>query len=303
MDLIPKDVSTERPEQIARRVREMLEQDRRLRVLVLLDEADCFLDQDAAQQFRNVVELKRLMEGSDRRFKIVFAGLHNVQRFQGIPNQPFAHLGTPLQVGPLDPLAARELVKRPLEVMGYRFADDALVLRILSYTNYHPGLIQLFCSKLLENLHKQSPNGLPRYEITADIVHSVYADESVRRDISERFNWTLQLDPRYEAIAWTIIADQYDERDSFSRLYSEQNLYERVRGNWPAGFQCLPAERFRGLLDEMCGLGILVRTGDGYRLRSPNLVHLVGTEEEILLWLSETLREAGTQPGVLCRQL
>lgn len=287
LDLIPKNVSTERPEQIARRVRDMLDQDRRLRVLVLLDEADCFLDQDAAQQFRNVVELKRLMEGSDRRFKIVFAGLHNVQRFQGIPNQPFAHLGTPLQVGPLDPLAARELVKRPLEVMGYRFADDALVLRILSYTNYHPGLIQLFCSKLLENLHKQTPNGLPRYEITADLVHSVYADESVRRDIRDRFNWTLGLDPRYNAIAWTIIAEQYEERDSFSRLYPSRTLYERVRSNWPAGFQGLAADRFRGLLDEMCGLGILVRTGDGYRLRSPNLVHLVGTEDEILLLLSE----------------
>lgn len=287
LDLIPKNVSTERPEQIARRVREMLEHDPRLRVLVLLDEADCFLDQDAAQQFRNVVELKRLMEGSDRRFKIVFAGLHNVQRFQGIPNQPFAHLGTPLQVGPLDPLAARELVKRPLEVMGYRFADDALVLRILSYTNYHPGLIQLFCSKLLENLHKQTPNGLPRYEITADSVHSVYADQSVRRDICDRFNWTLGLDLRYKAIAWTIIAEQYEERDSFSRLYPSRILYERVRSTWPAGFQGLPADRFRGLLDEMCGLGILVRTGDGYRLRSPNLVHLVGTEDEILLLLSE----------------
>ena len=287
LDLIPKNVSTERPEQIARRIREMLEQDRRLRVLVLLDEADCFLDQDAAQQFKNVVELKRLMEGSDRRFKIVFAGLHNVQRFQGIPNQPFAHLGTPIQVGPMDPLAARELVKRPLEVMGYRFADDALVLRILSYTNYHPGLIQLFCSKLLENLHKQSLNGLPRYEITADVVHSVYADENVRRDIRDRFNWTLGLDPRYNAIAWTIIVDQYDERDSFSRLYPSRTLYERVRSNWPAGFQGLPADRFRGLLDEMCGLGILVRAGDGYRLRSPNLVHLVGTEDEILLLLTE----------------
>lgn len=287
LDLLPRGVSTERPEQIARRVREMLDQDHRLRVLVLLDEADCFLDQDSVQQFRNVVELKRLMEGSDRRFKIVFAGLHNVQRFQGIPNQPFAHLGTPLQVGPLDPLAARELVKRPLEIMGYRFADDALALRILSYTNYHPGLIQLFCSKLLENLHKQTRNGLPRYEITADLVHSVYTDESVRQDIRDRFNWTLGLDLRYNAIAWTIIAEQYEERDSFSRVYPSRALYERVRGNWPAGFQNFAADRFRGLLDEMCGLGILVRTGDGYRLRSPNLVHLVGSEDEILLLLSE----------------
>ncbi len=112
MGLISSTLSTERPDQIARRVKEALDQNRRLRVLVLLDEADCFLDQDAAQQFKNVVELKRLMEGSDRRFKIVFAGLHNVQRFQGIPNQPFAHLGTPLQIGPLDPSSARELVMR-----------------------------------------------------------------------------------------------------------------------------------------------------------------------------------------------
>ena len=127
------------------------------RVLMLFDEADNFLDADAKDQFQVVERLRTLMLDTERRFKVIFAGLHNVQRFQGIPNQPLAQFGTPLLVGPLEPSAAQQLVCEPLEVLGYRFDDDdaGTVLRILSYTNYHPGLIQLFCHELLKRLQQR----------------------------------------------------------------------------------------------------------------------------------------------------
>ncbi len=91
-----------------------------------------------------------LMAESQRRFKVVFAGLHNVQRFQGIFNQPLAHFGKALiQVGPLE-CSSRMLNELPgHDHLGYRFQDRYGPLRILSYTNYYPGLIQLFCQELL----------------------------------------------------------------------------------------------------------------------------------------------------------
>ena len=288
LELFPRALTTDQPETLVRRVLALLEQNKQMRILLLLDEADSFLEQDAHQQFTIVSHLKRLMEDSQRRFKVVFAGLHNVQRFQGIPNQPFAHLGVPLQVGPLSPLAARELVKKPFEAVGYRFSDDSIVLRILSYTNCHPGLIQLFCSKLLNELNRRvGKDGSPPHMIDSNDIQIVYSDRKLEQDIRERFDWTLALDPRYQAIAWSIIEDQFEDRDSFGRPYTGQDISDLVNDNWPQGFHGISTEGMRGLLDEMCGLGVLVRAEEGYRLRSPNLVHLMGTQEDIFARLVE----------------
>ena len=296
LDIFSRSLTTDQSDRLVRRLLELLEQKKQMRILLLLDEADCFLEQDAKQQFAIVSRLKRLMEDSQRHFKVVFAGLHNVQRFQGIPNQPFAHLGVPLQVGPLSPLAARDLVKRPFEAVGHRFSDDSIVLRILSYTNYHPGLIQLFCSKLLDELHRKvSRDGSPPFTIEADDVQTVYSNRKLEQDIRDRFDWTLALDPRYQAIAWSIIEDQFEDRDSFARPYSSRDINDLVNEYWPNGFRGISVEGLRGLLDEMCGLGVLVRADEGYRLRSPNLVHLMGTREDIFSRLLElSQREAVT---------
>lgn len=57
-----------------------------------------------------------------------------------------------------------------------------------------------------------------------------------------------------------------------------------VREWWPQGFRGIESDQLRGLLDEMCGLGVLVRTSQGhYRLRSPNLVRLMENVEDRLL--------------------
>lgn len=53
---------------------------------------------------------------------------------------------------------------------------------------------------------------------------------------------------------------------------------------WPKGFEESTAEEaFRGILDEMVGLGIVRRISetDCYTLRSPNVVSLLGTQQEI----------------------
>jgi hypothetical protein len=88
------------PRSLADGVKEWLGKDDRRRVVLLLDEADAFLDSDSrkvAQQsgptFPNVSGLKMIMDATDRRFKVVFAGLHNVQRTAHDPNSPIAHLG------------------------------------------------------------------------------------------------------------------------------------------------------------------------------------------------------------------
>ncbi len=289
IELLPRKITTDKPETVERHAREVMTAKTERRVLILFDEADNFLDADAKAGFQVVERLRALMQGTDRRFKVVFAGLHNVQRFQGIPNQPLAHFGRPLLVGPLEPTAAQQLIHEPFEVLGYRFDNPGTILRILSYTNYHPGLIQLFCDELLKRLRTQRMS--PPYRITQSDVERVYLLPQVRDGIQERFEWTLALDSRYQAIAWSMILDQSDKSDGYAQAYAPTDLLQLAREWWPKGFSKVDSDQLRGLLDEMTGLGVLVRyANSSYRLRSPNLVRLVGTETDIanrLLALSE----------------
>lgn len=265
-------------------IRQIMRENSKRRVIVLLDEADNFLEADASENFRIVDRLRVLMVDTQRRFKVVFAGLHNVQRFKNVPNQPLAHFGRALCVGPLEPTEALELVQLPLRTMGFQI-DNTTALRILSHTNYHPGLIQLFCDELLKWLYRNPRVQIP-YKIRREDVDAVYLRQNVRDGIRQRFEWTLALDPRYQVIAWSLIEDQTRDRDSYSRRYTSSDILRIARGWWPEGFEQV---EIKSLLDEMVGLGVLIETEGMYRLRSPNLVRLIGETnvEQSLLQFAE----------------
>lgn len=69
------------------------------RVLFCLDEIDSVLNKDAATNFELVRSLKALVNDPHHRFRVVFAGLNNVNRFRTYPNVPLEQLGSPLEVG------------------------------------------------------------------------------------------------------------------------------------------------------------------------------------------------------------
>jgi len=282
--------------------------EKKIRLLLLLDEADHFLDADAERNFYIITKLKNAMDQTGRQFKIVLAGLHNVQRFQRIANQPLAHLGQPIEIGPLEPEAALQLLVDPLHAMGFLFGTDphnedtSLVLHILSYTNYHPGLIQLFGSYLVEHLltksNKRSRLPIP---ITRDDVEKVYRRKEVRDAIRERFALTLALDPRYEAITLALILEQWDDQNGFDKTYAPGKLRDLAATWWPQAFSGeVSPDRFKSYLEEMRGLGVLSAIdGSSYRLRSPNLVHLMGTRDEILERMDYLSKSIPPEEGAL----
>lgn len=289
------DSRAETSETILRRIREGMEASPQRRVLVLFDEADKFLKSDADSGFHVVSDLKRLMDDTRRRFKIVFAGLNNVQRYRSISNQPLAHLED-LLVGPLEARAALHLIREPMEALGFRFEDERTALRILAYTNYHPGLIQLFCRELLNRLLKKRIAALDVYPICQADVEEVYRSEEVRDEIRKRFDWTLALNPRYQAIAWSLVIDQMADRDGYAKAYNLAEVLALGKYWWLQGFAGVESDQIQSILDEMCGLGMLVRNVQGrYRLRSPNLVRLMGSEEDIETRLLEL---AGRAPDL-----
>lgn len=286
IDVLHRQVVVDQPDPLLRHVREWLGKGATRRLLVMFDEADSFLDADARSGFPGVTKLRELMTETQRRFKVIFTGLHNVQRFDGIPNQPLAHFGG-MRIEPLEADEAYRLVERPFHHLGYRFEDRAAILRVLSYTNYHPGLVQLFCKYLLDRLRERRDEEPPHKVSRAD-VEAVYRDARVQQEIRTRLDWTLALDSRYQAIAWSLVYQQLGSQDGYARAYSRGELLSLLRDLWPLGFGALTFDDLTGLLEEMCGLGVLIRSEDGrYRLRSPNLVRLMGTEEDVVHRLGE----------------
>ena len=260
-----------------------LSENAEMRIVLLLDETDDLLDLDSTRDFALVTRLRAMMASSERRFKVVFAGLQSVQRYYSWKNHPFAQLGRELVVNPLPPAAAQELIIRPLRALGFAFEDTRLVLRILSQTNYHPGLIQIFGYRLLDSLfrkwRRQETEG-PVRQISSDDLLAVERDRSVMEDIRNRFDWTLDLDDRYKVLTYALV---FTSDPTAPRRESE---FMAIGADWwPAVFRTMDSQGLRAVLDEMVGLGVLLGEHDDsvrkYRLRSPNLLRLLGPQDAI----------------------
>jgi hypothetical protein len=264
---------------LGQRIVDMMAQRPHLRIIVLLDEADNFLNADAAKgNFSQIQELRRITDETGRHFKVVFCGLHSVQRFFSYPNHPFAQLGIPLVVGPLAPRAALDLINDPMTAIGFSL-DESVALRILCYTNYHPALIQQFCSELV-NLVRQRTDE-PPYAVSMADVEAVYRKEELRGFMRERFEWTLGLDLRYTAMVYAMVAEQLEDVDGYRREFTISQALAIAKQRWPAGFASWQLDEAKSLLDELVGLGVLVRRETGYRLRNGNVARFLGSQEEI----------------------
>jgi RNA polymerase sigma factor (sigma-70 family) len=286
------------------RIKSWLEFDTQRRFLLLLDEADNFLEADGKEDFPRCDEFRKLMTETNRRFKVVFAGLHNVLRTTRQANHPLAHFGTPICIGPLlnngEMRAATALVERPLASLGYRFESLDLIPRILWQTNYYPSLIQLYCQQLLKHITNPDfptfdPKISPPYAITSRHVEEAYQSQDLRKNIRDRFKLTLGLDPRYEVIAYSIADGSQENETGMEDGFSVSWICEQVLYWWSDGFAGRSSEdAILALLEEMIGLGVLRESNPGYfTLRSSNLALLMGTQPEIE---AELLRHREPQP-------
>ncbi len=300
---------------IGREIENWLAVDQKRRILLMIDEADRFLDYDGTEEtdnkesgnFARTRRLKGWMENTKRRLKVVFAGLHNVQRTTRLANHPLAQFGTPICVGPLlnngEMQQAKELVEFPLIQTGFRFEDQDLSMRILAQTNYYPSLIQIYGQQLLKHVNTPQNRCFPRtlsppYILKSQHIEVVYQSQDLRSEIKSRFKLTLQLDTRYEVIAYAIAYECLaGDKDGITTGFRPSWIEEEVMNYWPEGFSRDNSDiPVRSLLEEMVGLGILrevqAETGETkYTLRSPNVLLLLGTEEEIMELLMYTERK------------
>lgn len=275
-----------------------LEPDSTRRLLILLDESDRFFEADAPN-FGETSRLRNLGTTTRDRAKVVFAGLHSVQRFTKVAgNGPFSHLAQrPTVIGPLKPQWALNLLTEPMAAMGYEFEEPDLVNRVLANCSYQPFLLQMFGHRLMEHMHarrRQLGAQLP-YVVTRSDIEAVETNEELREDISTAFRDTLNLDPRYNVIA-NVMARNAHQSGLEARL-TDTELREECLQWWEDGFNTLDTAAFRSYLNEMVGLGVLARNSDGrgWRLRGPAVLNMVGmpsdVENQLLGADTESLRD------------
>lgn len=279
-----RDSSTRLDEDAPAMIEAWLNQNKDRRILLLLDEADRFLEEDAREDFREARRLKGIMDRTSRRFKVVFAGLHNVQRTTQQANHPLAHLGYPINVGALSQSkewnAAFALASEPLTALGVRFQSADLVSRILTICNFYPGIIQQFCSRLWRRLVDKRMEG-PPFTITEVELDEVYRDPELRKDIVGRFKLTLQLDPRYWHLAHIVALQFLEKPDDAEAGYHVSQLRQLATDWWQEGFVKSSPDEFRSLLDEMCDLGVLRLVDDRYSFRNANILLLLGSRSDV----------------------
>jgi hypothetical protein len=261
-------------------------------LLILLDEADAFLESEMATDFPVIGAMKALMEQTQRGVKFVFAGLHNVQRFHRAPNSPLLHLGSSINVGPLlgsDREAARQMVFEPMAALGMKFDRPTDAYHMLSLVGFYPSLMQSFGKAVVEavadELKKPGDAPLPPIGIRRALIDDCFAQQAFRTSVVERFQKTLQLDERYELITYAVW--QRTQQDnvagrSSARGYPASVIRQLANEWWPVGFRDTESpDSFAAILDEMTEMGVLAREGESYALRSHRIAAMLGTDEEI----------------------
>ena len=174
-------------------------------LLLLMDEADTFIESCAEVNYQPFDVLKDIQSVGTGRFKFVVAGLRNVVRFNRDAalsnNSVLTHLSH-LTVTPFKASDARELLQTPLQYLGFRFQDDSktdmLISNIFGTTNYFPGLLQLYCTKLIEAMRRDYAGydeiDTPPYMIREEHIKKVLADKTLEDQIREKFEITLKVD-------------------------------------------------------------------------------------------------------------
>lgn len=203
--VLDDDIDTEDWDELARAVRRRLQSDEKRipYLLLLLDEADVFIDSCASVNYQPFDALKDIQSIGSGRFKFVIAGLRNIVRFKREAlgnNSVLTHL-EPMTVKPFNTSEARELMEIPLHYLGLRFPkeNESLITLILATTNYFPGLIQMYCAKLIAAMrNKDYANydevDTPIYEVSEEHIKKVLADLEFTQQIREKFIITLKLD-------------------------------------------------------------------------------------------------------------
>jgi hypothetical protein len=250
------------------------------RLLLLIDESDNILSAFAENGYATLNDFKQLGKETNKRFKVVFAGLHNVVPVAKDANKILEYFGKPICVRPLSPSDAYKLLARPLRYLGFNTNADTL-LPLLVNTNFYPGVVHFVGTELSKMLirnysdhYNESDN--PPYGLDDRQIGSIIYSAGLLDMIEERIRLTLDVDIRYFMLARCIAALCYDDPRNRSLGYDVDKIMEYAASIDIDALRNETKERCENLLSEMCDMNLLVNKAGRYRFRQLRFLNIVG---------------------------
>lgn len=292
--VLTQDINTTDWEELSRAIRKRLqsEKNRIPYLLLLLDESDAFIESCESINYRPFDALKEIQNIGTGRFKFVIAGLRNIVRFKRDAalgnNSVLTHLES-MTVKPFKTNEARELMEIPLHYLGLEFPkeNESLITLILASTNYFPGLIQMYCAKLLSAMRNKDYAGYdeadtPIYEISEEHIKKVLADSEFTEQIKEKFIITLKLDEdNYYYLIALIMAYMY-HHNGYNEGYSALDIRQTGKDLDLKKISSLDEDKLSAFMEELKELNVLRKTDDKHYLFTRfSFFQMMGTSSEV----------------------
>ncbi len=292
--VLTEDIETTDWDDLSRVIKKRLqaEENKIQYLLLLLDESDAFIESCEEINYRPFDSLKDIQSIGSGRFKFVIAGLRNIVRFKRDAalgnNSVLTHLES-MTVKPFQTTEARELMEIPLNYLGLVFPkeNESLITLILASTNYFPGLIQMYCAKLLSAMRNKDYAGYgeadtPIYEISEEHIKKVLADPEFMEQIKEKFIITLKLDEdNYYYLIALLMAYMY-HNNGYNDGYSARNVKDTGKNLGISKIANLDDDKLSAFMEELKELNVLRSTDDSrYLFTRFSFFQMMGTNSDV----------------------
>ena len=284
---------------------QLMEVHQQRKLLLLLDEGDVFLASAGQNKYTEIDGWKQLQDRTGNRFKCVMAGLHNVLRLNNsmalTANSTLPHMQG-LTVEPLDFKDARALLEIPLSYLGFTIPeeDEDIITQILYNTNYFPGLVHFYASRLVEYA-KTHANEMrePPYELRTETLLSLLAEKNFHDLRNDRIRMTLYIDANehsYYDILATTMCYGYNISEDYKLLgMTADDIQHECTSLTPnCSIASLTNAQLRALLDELVTLNIFRVENDRYQFRRPSFTEIFDSPDAVEQHFLEVLEREAT---------
>lgn len=187
----------------------------------------------------------------------------------------------------------------PLHYLGFRFPKEkeSLITLILATTNYFPGLIQMYCAKLINAMrNKDYANydeaDTPIYEISEEHIKKVLADPEFTQQIREKYLITLKLDEdNYYYLIALLMAYLYHS-NGYNEGYSAADIKNAGIELEIEKIANLKNAKLESFMEELKELNVLRNTDETHYLFTRfTFFQMMGTQAEVDDKLVEYMEE------------
>lgn len=264
-----------------------------VRFLLLLDEADAFLQSCEKTGYIIIDQLLDLQSTTEDRFKFVLAGLHNVLRYsrRAMDNNVSLMRLSPLCIKPLKYSDGSELLEKPLFYLGFRVKPEhtPLISQILSTCNYYPGLIHYYVYQLLNKMELNQTNDTdaPPYYLDETQIRNLLQDPDFNEQIKEKLFITLGVDAsegnHYRILAYALAYRFHTDKVSASFGFTAVELMHTCEQFGIRSISEMDEYTVHALLDEMVELNVLQTTDKKqYSFNRRSFLEMLGDEVSVM---------------------